>query len=334
MQPELRHIIADLSYILADVVDATAGKAIDDARGHLGQTQSTTGTFQRVAQKALAQMQAEKAERSPDAAGSTMSDGVASQIVGFAQPSALSETANGAATTSAPSMSLLREQLAAVVKTGDLSLASIRAELANGKTVPALEELRRQAQLVATTVAQSQSELEQMRARISEGEIPPRVLEKLLPPNNELKATANDTSGGTEQSILNRINTSLQAADLADALQMLAVANKQLHLKPNKETIQQMTRKARQDAQAKLESAFNEEVQQRLLNRTKKLIDDCQKSRGYQEAFLWLIGRIETLFSTVQKNAELPGTSLDSALSLAAEPLIELLENVCHGVQR
>jgi hypothetical protein len=112
---------------------------------------------------------------------------------------------------------------------------------------------------------------------------------------------------------------------------MLVVANNKMHLKPSKETMKDLTQKAKVDAKINFKESFNDEVQQRLLARTKKLVVDCQSSKDYKEALLWFIERTEALCHSVQRHAEMPSTSLDAALSHNAEPLIQFIENFAGG---
>lgn len=320
IQPELRHIIGDLGYVFAEVVDKTAGETLEDARDRFGQARSNTGTLQNVAQKALAQARAAKAisEQKNAQKVSENGDAVAhsttttSLTEANAQPNG---QVNIERNVELPNMTVLREQLSSAFKGGNVNLDTIRQELLNGNTVPALEELRKQALASAATLSDSQEDIQKIREQIKQGQIPPKVMEALQEKNN-VKQGGGAT--GVEP---------LTVTDIVDAAQMLAVANSQTHLKPSSETVKQMVNKTRKDAETNLKEAFNEEVQERLIARTKKLIVDCQSTKEYKEALVWFIERVEAFFSLVQIHAEMPNSSLDEALSYNSEPLLQLLEN-------
>lgn len=318
IQPELRHILGDLGYVFAEVVDKTAGESLEDARDRLGQIKSSTGTFQNVAQKALAQARAAKA-----ATNTTQNGDSIERLTAAASLSEANTQPNGQPNISPPSiernvelpnLALLREQLSLAFKDGNLNFDTIRQELVNGNTIPALEELRKQALTSAATLSKSQDDLQRMREQIKQGQIPAEVMEALQ--------QKQDIENGDASA-----NAPLTVTDIVDAAQMLAIANSQTHLKPSSETVKQMVNKTRKDAEANLKAAFNEDVQERLLARTKKLIVDCQSTQEYKDALVWFIERIEAFFSLIQRHAELPSSSLDEALSYNAEPLLQLLEN-------
>lgn len=318
IQPELRHILGDLGYVFAEVVDKTAGESLEDARDRLGQVKSSTGTFQNVAQKALAQARAAKAATKTSQNGDFVErlTTAASLSEAKAQPNG---QPNGIPSTiernvELPNLTLLREQLSLAFKDGNMNLDTIKQELVNGNTIPALEELRKQALASAATLSKSQDDMQRMSDQIKQGQIPPEVMEAL-----QEKRAVNDGEASP--------NAPLTVTDIVDAAQMLAIANSQTHLKPSSETVKEMVNKTRKDAEENLKTAFNEEVQERLLARTKKLIVDCQSTQEYKDALIWFIERIEAFFSLVQRHAELPNSSLDEALSYNAEPLLQLLEN-------
>lgn len=300
------------------MVDKTAGESLEDARDRLGQIKSSTGTFQNVAQKALAQARAAKASTKTSQNGDPVESLTAAAALSEAKaqpngqvggiPSKIERNVE------LPNLALLREQLSLAFKDGNMNLDTIKQELVNGNTIPALEELRKQALASATTLSKSQDDLQRMRDQIKQGQIPPEVMEALQ--EKEI-VNGGDATGSTP----------LTVTDLVDAAQMLAIANSQTHLKPSSETVKEMVNKTRKDAEENLKEAFNEEVQERLLARTKKLIVDCQSTQEYKDALLWFIERVEALFSLIQRHAELPNSSLDEALSYNAEPLLQLLEN-------
>lgn len=324
IQPELRHIAADLGYVFAEVVDKTAGKSVDDARNQLGQVRSATGTFQNVAQRALAQARAQKGE-----------GGVVQQMTAAAATQAsasfVDQDTRMRRKVDLSNLSGVRDELRTTLKEGNLNIETIREELQNGKTVPVLEELRKHALASATTVAKGKEDLERMQAQIDQGKIPPEVMNPLQAPSKQTAEGDTELANGDPTPTVS-MPAPLTSTDLADAIQMLAVANKQMHLAPSPEQIKQMANQTRKDAEVHLKQAFNDEVKQRLLARTKKLIVDCQSSEDYKEALLWFIKRVESLFELVQKHAEMPSTSLDSALSFNAEPLVQLLENFADGL--
>lgn len=309
VQPELRHIVADVGYMLAEVVDKSTGTSIEEARETLGQVKSSTGTFQSIATKALNSARAQKlAENSSNGnADATRLD-------------ALKQVAQGAA-KGMPALNDLREQLSATFDSGSLSVDSIRQELANGKTVPALEELRAQAQMQAGKLASGKEDLERMRSEIADGRIPTEVLAALSGNDGEAPRVAE------EHADLPDVNGDalLAPADLLDAAQMIAVANQKL---VPTGTIKDIVQNTKDNAQSSLKEAWTPERRERLIRRSRKLIVDSQGSNDYKEAVEWFIGRVETFASAAQHQVQLPSTSLDSAMSSAAEPLIQLVENV------
>jgi hypothetical protein len=311
VQPELRHIVADVGYMLAEVVDKSTGTSIEEARESLGQVKSATGTFQNIATKALNSARAQKlAENSSNGnADATRLD-------------ALKQVAQGAA-KGMPALNDLRQQLSATFDGGSISIDTIRQELANGKTVPALEELRAQAQTQAGKLANGKNDLERMRSEIAEGKMSTEVLAALSGSDGEAPRVAEDHAD------IKDVNGDplLAPADLLDAAQMIAVANQ--NLVPTG-TIQDIVQNTKENAQSSLKEAWTPERKERLIRRSRKLIVDSQGSNDYKEAVEWFISRVETFAGAVQHKVQLPSTSLDSAMSSAAEPLIQLVENVSH----
>lgn len=302
VQPELRHIVGDLSFVLLESVDNTAGELLGEARTNVGQVQSATGTFQNVAKKALAQAKAQQAT----------SGGARSVTALLQEPDEDNSNQSGLSPT------LLHEQLTTIIKNGDISIASIRDELADGNRVPALEELRVQAQKVATSISKNSSDLQNMSGEINKGKIPPQVLEVL---------TSTESGTSIEPSSRQR-EGNVTPTDLVDGLQILAITKKRMFMNRDKNSIGELSKQARREAQKNLHDAFTEEVKQRLIARSKKLLVDCQSSSQYKDAMSWLLNRIESLFTTLQTKIETPSTLLTSAQSSATEPLVMLLENV------
>lgn len=315
VQPELRHILADVGYMFAEVVDKATGTSIEEARIQLGQVKSATGTFQNVATKALNTAKARKVAF----AQSTESNGDVDGI----RLDALKEVARGV-TSGMPALSALRDQLSATFSEGNISLDAIRQELSNGRAIPALEELRRQAQTSAGNIATGRDDLERMRREIAEGKIPPEVMAALSGRDGiapEIAESHNDEVQDVNGDAL------LAPTDLLDAAQMIAVANQKFKLAPAS-TIKNIAQATAENAKSNMKEAWTSERQERLVRRVKKLIIDCQGSQDYKEALEWFISRIETLAVSTQDRLNMPSTSIDDALSSTAAPLIQLLENV------
>lgn len=297
--------------MFAEVVDKATGTSIEEARAQLGQVKSATGTFQNVARKALNSSRAQKL-----AQDSTEGQVDATRL------DALKQVAQGAA-SGMPALAALRKQLSSAFAGGDISIEAIRQELSNGRAVPALEELRKQAELSAGKVAKGQEDLERMRSEIAGGKIPPEVMAALSGSDGEAAQLAenHDEVNKVDHGAL------LSPTDLVDAAQMIAVANQSFKMVPAS-TVADIVQSTKDNTQDALKEAWTQDRQDRLLSRAKKLIVDCQVSGDYKDAVTWFIGRVETFAQMVHSKAQLPSTSLDSALSSAAEPLIRLIENV------
>lgn len=311
--------------MFAEVVDKSTGTSIEEARTQLGQVKSATGTFQNVAMKALNSARAQKLAL--DSSTTTTSTNNNNNNYNNGQTDAtrldaLKQLANGAA-GGMPALSALREQISATFADGNTSLDSIRQEMANGRSIPALEELQRQAQLSAGRLANGKEDLERMRKDIASGMIPPEVLAALSGRDGEAPRIAENHS---EIESVN-VDALLSPTDLLDAAQMIAVANKQFGLVSG-ETRKNVTQSTINIAQSNIKKAWTKERQERLVLRSRKLIVDCQVNNDYKSAVEWFLERIETYASAIQQKVELPSSSLDSALSSAFEPFIQLLENV------
>ncbi|UZJ52302.1 hypothetical protein CBS101457_001622 [Exobasidium rhododendri] len=334
VQPELRHIVADLGYMFAGVIDEATGTSIEEARIQMGQVKSSTGSFQNVALKALNSARAQKL--AANSFPSSNANGNVNQIGSKAKQTgntdgtrleALKEAAQGVA-SGMPAMSSLADQLSAAFAGGEISLDSLRKEVGDGRPVPALEELKRQAGLQAGRIAKGQDDLEQMRSEIASGRIPAKIIVALSGTEGEAP-TRVEAPNGVIPSV-NGSDALLSTSDLLDAAQMLAVANQKLSLMPA-DTISNVLRTTKETAKDSMREAWTKERRERLLARSKKLVVDCQGSKDYQEAFEWFIGRIERMAHLTQEKVALPSTSLDSALSSAFEPLIKLVENFAQG---
>lgn len=292
--------------MLAEVVDNSTGTSIEEAREKLGQVKSATGTFQNVATKALNSARAVKVAQNGDNGNADAT-----------RLNALKEVSQRTA-AGMPALTGLRDQLSATFVDGNVSLDSIRQELANGKTVPALEELRQQAQ---TQVGSGREDLERMRKELANGNVPTEMLAAVSGSDGEAPRIIYENPENKEANG----NALLAPSDLMDAAQMIAVANQ--NLVPTT-TINDIVQNTRNNATNSMKEAWTQERKERLIRRSRKLIVDSQKSKDYKEAVEWFIGRIETFAGAVQHQVQLPSTSLDSAMSSAAEPLIQLLENV------
>lgn len=297
VQPELRHIIADFGYMFAEVVDKSTGQSIAEARQEFGQVKSTTGTMQRIADRAFATSQAQKVQTRDVVSklGSAPAKGEGSS--GAAKAADLDEGAKDG-TVGMKNLSSLREQLAATLSGPEISLEAVYDELANGPSLPALQQLRTGALTSAGKAAVGWHDVEKMHPR------------------------ANDNAAVP----FSEIENGLMPTDLVDAAQMVAVGSKRFHLAPG--ATRDLAQQSRDNVVKNVSEAWTEERQRRMLNRLKKLCIDCQSSKDYKEALVWFIDCIEKLATTMESKMEMPHTTMDVALSEASEPLIQLLENV------
>lgn len=351
IQPELRHIIADLGFLAAEIVEGTLSETLPMIQDDLGQVSTTTGNFQVEGKETLKKTDQE-----------IMQEGSTFEGQAEAEATASSSTAT---TSKDPQQANLLASSVETAVNNAVSNATSKMDASKEGTSPAknesLEALKAQtlakAESVSTDVQALKTQLDEstspdvlkgtlsgLQSKLMENGTAlakdPKALESLLQDPSKLKTHLKNPElmqslrEGVSRPIISAKDgdsaNDLNAAKLLDVAQLGAVANDGTHLL-EKERLKRLGKQSVKTLEKNSKESWNDERKRKLISRMRKLCVDCQRNEEYSEALLWFISKIEKAATSVQDNIGKPSIKLDKSLSEASEPLVKLIENFSDG---